>query len=427
MSSCFASQVMQDQFGAGWLEGGKLSLKLVNVLWVDETRDARARRSASGSRRGPAPACTATCGSRRTTARASRSARRARSSRGAPLGSLRVPPRALRGGPRARAAGPAHPRRVLGGRRLDGPVPRPPPAGRRARAGARPRPRPPRSAGGRRRRRRARPCVALGARFGAPVLVDRLEPGALRGSGPSRTRLTLQEAARCARYRALAAQAERAGAERIATAHNRDDQAETVLLRLLRGAGPEALGGIPERSPDGRIVRPLLGVGRSRILEHARAAGLSWREDASNESRSYARNRLRHDWLPGLEQAFNPRLLRAVADLAEAVRRDGEWIAASVEAEARAVDDARRGGALDLAGPLERAARGARPPRGPACAAPRRRRPRPEPAHLLRILAFLRGASPGHRHRASRRPRPRPASARGFRLGPAACRPRGSC
>ena len=268
--------------------------------------------------------------------------------------------------------------------------------------------------------------VALGARFGAPVLVDRLEPGALRGSGPSRTRLTLQEAARCARYRALAAQAERAGAERIATGHNQDDQAETVLLRLLRGAGPEALGGIPERSPDGRIVRPLLGVGRSRILEHARAAGLSWREDASNESRSYARNRLRHDWLPGLEQAFNPRLLRAVADLAEAVRRDGEWIAASVEAEAQRWTT-QEGEALWISpapwselpeGLARRVVRHALRRAGAGRDLSRR--------HLLRTLAFLRGARPGtaielpgglalSRERAA------------FRLGPAACRPRGSC
>jgi len=267
---------------------------------------------------------------------------------------------------------------------------------------------------------------ALGSRFGAPVRVDRLEPGALRGSGPSRARLTLQEAARCARYRALADQARRAGAERIATAHHRDDQAETVLLRLLRGAGPDALGGIPERSPDGRIVRPLLGVGRKEIVEHVRAAGLSWREDASNESRRYARNRLRHDWLPGLEQAFNPRLLRAVADLAEAMRRDGEWIAASVASEAERWTR-QEGEALWISpvpwndlpeGLARRVARHALLRAGAGRDLSRR--------HLLRALAFLRSGRPGTaielpgglalaRERA------------GFRLGPAACLPRGSC
>ena len=68
-------------------------------------------------------------------------------------------------------------------------------------------------------------------------------------------------------------------------------------------------------------------------LAYARSSGLTWREDASNLSRRYARNRLRADWLPGLEASFNPRLLRAVADLAEAVRRDAEWLGGLVEVE----------------------------------------------------------------------------------------------
>ena len=174
----------------------------------------------------------------------------------------------------------------------------------------------------------------LAAKHGVPVAVTRVDVRALRSGRSSRERPTVQEAARQARYAALATQARELGADCIATAHTRDDQAETVLLRVLRGAGPDALGGIPERSPDGRIVRPLLGVGRGEIVEYARATGLSWREDGSNASRAYARNRLRHDWLPGLEREFNPRLLRAVADLAEAVRRDADWIEALVAAEA---------------------------------------------------------------------------------------------
>lgn len=174
---------------------------------------------------------------------------------------------------------------------------------------------------------------ALAEKLELPFAATRVDPEALRSGRPSAVRPTLQEAARRVRYDALHAQAARLGAAHVATAHTRDDQAETVLLRLFRGAGPDALGGIPERSPDGRIVRPLLGVGRDEVLAYARAAGLSWREDASNGSRRYARNRLRADWLPGLQASFNPRLLRATADLAEAVRRDAEWIEPIVEAE----------------------------------------------------------------------------------------------
>ena len=176
---------------------------------------------------------------------------------------------------------------------------------------------------------------ALGEKLGVPVLARRVAPQRLRTGGPSRARPTLQEAARRVRYAALDEMAREAGADHVATAHNLDDQAETVLLRLLRGTGPSGLGGIPERSPDGRIVRPLLGVPRREIERFAAARRLSWREDASNRDPAYARARLRRDWLAGLGQAFNPRWLRAVGDLAEAQRRESEWIEQRVSEEAR--------------------------------------------------------------------------------------------
>ena len=174
----------------------------------------------------------------------------------------------------------------------------------------------------------------LGAALDRPVRVARVDPGALREGRSSRERPTLQEAARTLRYRALAELAEQTGASRIATAHTADDQAETVLLRLMRGTSPDGLGGIPERSPDGRIVRPLLRVSRDQIERFARARRLHWREDSSNRRVEYARNRLRRHWLPGLAGDFNPRLLRAIGGLAEAQREDSEWIATLVEREA---------------------------------------------------------------------------------------------
>jgi tRNA(Ile)-lysidine synthase len=175
---------------------------------------------------------------------------------------------------------------------------------------------------------------ALAEKLAVPVAVEAVEPGKLRLAGPSRDRPTLQEAARTLRYGALRVLGERLGASRIATAHNADDQAETVLLRLMRGTGPDGLGGIPEVSADDHVVRPLLRVARSEIEAFARKRGLGWREDASNSNPDYARNRLRHHWLPGLTREFNPQLLRVVADLAEAQRRDSEWIEAEVEREA---------------------------------------------------------------------------------------------
>lgn len=161
--------------------------------------------------------------------------------------------------------------------------------------------------------------------------MEGVAPGALRTECSSRERPTLQEAARTVRYAALRRMAAAASADHIVTAHTLDDQAETVLMRLLRGAGPDALGGIPERSADGVVIRPMLEIPRARVEAFARERGLAWREDASNRCDRYTRNRLRHHWLPGLAREFNPQLLRAIGRLAEAQRRDAEWIEAIVE------------------------------------------------------------------------------------------------
>jgi tRNA(Ile)-lysidine synthase len=170
--------------------------------------------------------------------------------------------------------------------------------------------------------------------LGLAVAVARVDPRELRQGRASRDRPTLQEAARELRYRALVGLARELGASCIATAHTADDQAETLLLRLLRGTGPDGLGGIPERARDGRVVRPLLRTPRAEIERWAADRGLSWREDRSNASDDYTRNRLRRHWIPALAGDFNPQLLRALGDLAEAQREDAAWIEAQVEREA---------------------------------------------------------------------------------------------
>jgi tRNA(Ile)-lysidine synthase len=96
------------------------------------------------------------------------------------------------------------------------------------------------------------------------------------------------------------------------------------------------MGGIPERSPDRRIVRPLLAVSRAEIERFALLRGLLWREDASNRDPAYARARLRRDWLRVLGGAFNPQWLRAIGDLAEAQRKESEWIEQLVTQQAGA-------------------------------------------------------------------------------------------
>jgi tRNA(Ile)-lysidine synthase len=265
---------------------------------------------------------------------------------------------------------------------------------------------------------------ALADSLGLPVRSLRADPRPRRKGGSSRSRPTLQEAAREARYQALHELAAGLGAERIATAHTADDQAETVLLRLLRGSGPDGLGGIPERSPDGMIVRPLLGVSRRELETFALSRGLVWREDASNAKPEYARNRLRLHWLPGLASEFNPQLLRALGGLAEAQRRDAEWIDAQVDREVRlrfAVDgkwlliDAKDWSELPEA-LARRVARAALRRCGAGREVSR--------VHLMRVLGFLRTGRQGTQielpgGRVLRRERA------GFRLGPRALAPRG--
>lgn len=107
-----------------------------------------------------------------------------------------------------------------------------------------------------------------------------------------------EAAARRVRYAALRAAARAVGASRVATAHTADDQAETVLMRLLQGAGPRGLGGIaPARGP---YIRPFLESRRSLVETHCRTRGLGWVEDASNRDLAFLRNRVRHDVLPFL-------------------------------------------------------------------------------------------------------------------------------
>jgi tRNA(Ile)-lysidine synthase len=124
----------------------------------------------------------------------------------------------------------------------------------------------------------------------------------------------LQARARSARYRELGAAAKRVGAELIATAHHADDRAETVLLRLLRGAGPRGLGVLPARS--GELIRPLLRARRTDIVGHLRRHGLVYAQDASNRDARFLRVRVRNELVPLLE-ALSPQIVRHLNALAD--------------------------------------------------------------------------------------------------------------
>ncbi len=131
--------------------------------------------------------------------------------------------------------------------------------------------------------------------------------------------LGLEEAARERRYEFLERTADRLGCDKIAVAHNADDNAETMLLNLVRGGGAAGLAGIPPVR--GRIVRPLLEVPRSEIEEWLGQRGLSYRQDSSNLSDEYSRNLLRHRVLPVLRE-LNPAFAAAAGRTARLLRED---------------------------------------------------------------------------------------------------------
>lgn len=122
--------------------------------------------------------------------------------------------------------------------------------------------------------------------------------------------LSTQEAARLLRFRFLRKTAQALGGARIATGHHRDDQAETVLINLLRGAGSSGLKGM--RAQENGIIRPLLAVSRSEVAEYCRANCLEYRTDSSNLSTKYLRNRVRLELLPYLAEHYNPNVTEAL-------------------------------------------------------------------------------------------------------------------
>lgn len=150
--------------------------------------------------------------------------------------------------------------------------------------------------------------------------------------------LSLEEAARVVRYRFLAETAARVGARRIAVAHNADDQAETVLMHLLRGSGLAGLrgmayvsslpsvAGVPAiaNSPL-TLIRPLLGIPRVEIQAYCDEQDLRPRYDASNDETRFWRNRLRHQVIPYLER-FNPRLREILNHTAESIADDYDYM-----------------------------------------------------------------------------------------------------
>ena len=180
----------------------------------------------------------------------------------------------------------------------------------------------------------------LGLEWGVPVTV-------LRRPVRERKEESLETAARRIRYEALTALARSSRCTVVATGHTADDQAETVLMRVLRGAGITGLAGIPpvRRLGKLRIIRPLLGCTRREVTAHLKTIGVRPLLDRSNLSGRFLRNKIRRDLLPELEK-INPQVRRHLSRTAELAREDLDWMKAEAAGRFRRVARVRQGKVL---------------------------------------------------------------------------------
>jgi tRNA(Ile)-lysidine synthase len=169
---------------------------------------------------------------------------------------------------------------------------------------------------------------ALCARLAVPLHIQRADvPGRIAQAREVGQPETIEEAARNLRYDLFRKLIADGHADSVLTAHTLDDQAETVLMKLLRGAWTEGLSGIypvvlvPNAARPGKILRPLLGVRRSELVAFLGSRNQGWRTDSTNADPAFTRNRVRHSVLPLLRE-FNPAIDQALSNLAELARED---------------------------------------------------------------------------------------------------------
>ncbi len=148
-------------------------------------------------------------------------------------------------------------------------------------------------------------------------------------------RRNLEATARELRYRFFFSLVNQGRLDKVATAHTANDQAETVLLRLLRGAGTRGLGGIYPVL-EGKVVRPFLNVTRAEVEQELEKRKLEWRLDSSNLNPQFRRNKIRKELLPLLQREFNPEVISSLKELSDRARDDEEYMEGQARERARA-------------------------------------------------------------------------------------------
>lgn len=133
-------------------------------------------------------------------------------------------------------------------------------------------------------------------------------------------KMTMEEAARECRYRFLLDLKSELKADKVAVAHNMDDQVETILMRIIRGTGLYGLKGMDYRLSNG-VIRPLLDIGKTEIIDYLKQCNLSWCDDGTNEETVYTRNKIRLHLLPLMEE-FSPKVRESIVRMSTSLRED---------------------------------------------------------------------------------------------------------
>jgi len=155
---------------------------------------------------------------------------------------------------------------------------------------------------------------------GLPVFVQKKDIAKER----EKTGLSLEEAGREARYRFFNDVCRKNRFNKIAVGHHKDDNAEQILLNLIRGSGPAGMGGIPPIRK--KIIRPLIRTSRSEVLDYLKSNKIDYVIDPSNADEQFTRNNIRHHILPLLEQRYNPKISETLNRLGTIVQSEEEWI-----------------------------------------------------------------------------------------------------
>ncbi len=168
--------------------------------------------------------------------------------------------------------------------------------------------------------------IAFARQLGLPIYTERKNVLAFQRS----RRLSLEEAGRRIRYKFYDTVAAKHGFNKIVLGHHSEDNAEQVLINLLRGSGPLGLCGIaPVR--EGKIVRPLIYLRRSEIIDYLAEKNLAYVTDKSNTDPAFMRNKIRHHLIPELQTAYNPRIIESLNRLGEIMRAEDQWFDDALE------------------------------------------------------------------------------------------------